>query len=301
MRLQKIPKGPLILGCVCLGLAAVIGTIMLVRREERAAVVTTADPDSVRVLIDRLDVGSATSIAVEADGENLSLTKTEAGWILFGDPDTPVRQETVNALLSRLETLVALREIGEGNLAEYGLDDPAAILTLDCGDCVYRLCFGDANAAYGGYYFKMEGRDTVYLVENSLYSAAILTPDSLLELPKLPDLSDPLSLELTLPNGQTLSLPEDGGAEEENLLAALESLTISHRVDYGRDSDAAYGLDRPTLLIITARSGENLTLRLGRGESGDFGYLRLGDSPAVYLFYAEPLDALFGSDSESGR
>ncbi len=294
---KKMPLAPLILGGICLLLAAIMAVVWIVRREEQAGAVTTADPAKTRVLIDRLEVDQAQSIAVENGDMQISLTRSGKKWILAGDPDTPVRQAAVTSLLERLETLVALREIGRGNLPEYGLDNPAAVLTLDCGKAVYRLCFGNANAAYGGYYFAMGSADTVYLVENALYSAVILDQDSLLELPVLPDLADPLTLSLTTPDGQLLILNGDGGQAEADLRAALKGLTLSHRVDYGHSSDAVYGLDAPVMLQITPRVGDPLTLRLGRGESDDFGYLRLGDSPAVYLFTADPLDALidFGS------
>lgn len=293
MKKRKLPMAPILLGGLCLLLLAVFGVVRLVRHEAEKDSVTTDDRSKIRDLIRTLPVDQADGITLSQNGQTVRLSLSGGKWILSNDPETPVRQTMITSMLARLDMLLALRTIGQGDLSEYGLDTPCATLTLSCGKESYQLCFGNYNGNYDGYYFCLGGSDTVYIVESDLYLFAALELDDLLTLPELPDRSAIGTLTLTYPDGRLLRI-SGGTADsgEAELIACLASLEIAYRVDYGRASDSIYGLDAPVTVDLVTGSGDSLSLHLGRGESDEYTYLRIGGSAAVYVFTADHTDVL---------
>lgn len=294
MKKSKLPLAPILLGGFCLLLLAVFGVIWIVQKEEENGAVTTADPSNVRELICTLPTDTAVGISATLDGQNVRLSLSDGIWVLSGDPETPVQQSLIRSLLARFQTLLAIRKIGQGELAEYGLDKPSIVVTLFCEAENYRLCYGNYNKSYDGYYFTLDGSDTVYIVKSEPpYLAELFAYDSLLALPELPDRSGMQSVTVNYPDGRSAVLPGDAAdSSAQGLFACLTSLEISHRVDYGHESDSIYGLDAPVTFDITTQSGEWISLHMGRGESDEYTYLRIGQSAAVYVFTADHTELL---------
>ena len=120
--------------------------------------------------------------AFVSGGETLSFTKTDGTWSYDGDSSFAADQTTLSSMASALAQIEAEQALEEPEaLSEYGLDAPSNTITVSTADGTDTLYIGNENEAAGGYYAKLEGGDTVYLIGTSLPSRFDCTLDSLEE------------------------------------------------------------------------------------------------------------------------
>lgn len=106
-------------------------------------------------------------------GEVVKLSKSGEIWQAEADPDLSIDQTYPAAMTSAIVSLTATRELtGIESTSEYGLDTPSfsyVITTADQKEIV--LTVGDRSSINSDYYLTVSGRDSVYLVDDTLISA----------------------------------------------------------------------------------------------------------------------------------
>ncbi|MEM8502603.1 MAG: DUF4340 domain-containing protein [Cyanobacteria bacterium P01_D01_bin.1] len=85
-----------------------------------------------------------------AEGDNLAFFKDESGAWQMSAPEAQVAEESAIAFLLSQLTRASNRviDVDSGSLADFGLDDPEAIITLEAENSSYQLLIGSAD--FGG-------------------------------------------------------------------------------------------------------------------------------------------------------
>ena len=104
--------------------------------------------------------------AEETEGDSAAYTTV---WRLTDDPDAPLDQEAVDALLSALGGYVT-GQITGADPSAYGFDQPLAAVSVSDGEKDYALAY--ASGA-DGYYLKVEGDGSVYTVDGTAAAAFV--------------------------------------------------------------------------------------------------------------------------------
>ena len=81
----------------------------------------------------------------------------------------------------RLACLITGSRTDGEDLAQYGLENPSGIITLNTADGTTTLQLGDKNAVTGQYYLKVAESDKIYLVSRDLSGTFSKTPQELLK------------------------------------------------------------------------------------------------------------------------
>ena len=252
----------------------------------------------------------------------LSFALDENGqWTWADDPDFPLDDTTVTAMVDLLTSLKPQQTITEGDTLEaYGLDDPFATLTATTPEGeTLTLDFGNTTTDGTSYYMLMNGQESpVYIVADTLYNYMCTAIYDMCALPELPLLTEERILSVTVSGAESFTLtPEEGEDEDGNatvtwnsggedvtdeaadLIDALTALAVTKCVDYKPTDEAASicGFDEPVKLTMTyltdTGTEQTLTLRIGTENlSGDGWYVRVDDDTTIYQMDLDSLDAL---------
>ena len=246
----------------------------------------------------------------------LSFLLDESGkWIWADDPEFPLDDATVRAILALLTDLRPQQTLAGESLEDHGLDQPFASLTATEADGgTVSVALGDATTD-GASYYALYG----YMSE-TIYDMCLL--------PELPALTEETIRSVSIEGAvSTLLRPIEAGADGEDasvswasggedvtdlpateaLLSCLEALTIDRCVDYRPTEEAAAlcGFDAPAAevsVIYRTETGSEETLSLtigGASLDGQGRYLRLNGEEAVYQVSADGAAAIL-SAAEGG-
>lgn len=259
----------------------------------------------------------------------LSFSLNEEGaWIWSDDPDFPLDDATVTAIMDLLVSLKPQQTILEPEALEtYDLDSPAATLTAT-GDTAgdLTLALGKTTTDGDSYYMQMNGDEsTIYIIADTLYQYMCVPIYDMMRLPELPDLSQERLRSISI-QGYTydgdkrestitvLTAQNDNGTvtwrcnganvtDSEMVRALLEDLdgmAIDRCVDYRPSEDAAVlcGSKQPAALLkvfYTTASGADQTLTLTIGQpllDGSGRYVWMDDDTTIYHLPTAALDPL---------
>lgn len=222
----------------------------------------------------------------------LTVLQSEEGWQIAERTNLPLSEMIVEALLDKLEHMLALRTVNQSctDLSEYGLDQPYCRITLTSGGKEKSYLFGSYNEYYAGYYCIIEGDSAVYMVDEDYVAQFDLTLEDLLGSDYLPDLGNLQSVVWMSADGDSITALPEGS--HSDLLRLLSSLELGEWIDYGNEQYAVYGLDSPATAELTLWDGARLTLSFGLGETDEFIYLRIGESEMIYLAACDDLTML---------
>ena len=297
---------PWALAAVLLGLLAVFALLYFLLKKENVDLPPQYVAQPV-TLSDR-EVADIAAIAVENRSGSYTLQNTDAGWRLAGSAE-PLRDALLEPLVNDAALIVAEDTVGsldehpEWQLAHYGLEDPAARVTVtfaDGGGLTFRV--GDSvPQETPAYYFWLEGDPHIYIAASDIYDAYITTALA------LHDVADPAldgglidRIAFTGRDAFVLEKHADGwyltepfayplsDAAVDSLLGKLEGLRFAQFEAEAAEADLSqYGLEPPerTLTVDIAETvvtgyGENdeiigekrlpayrLTFGLGREEN----------------------------------
>ena len=261
----------------------------------------------------------------------LSFLLDESGkWVWADDPEFPLDDATVRAILALLTDLRPQQTLAGESLEDHGLDQPFASLTATEADGgTVSVALGDATTDGASYYALLNGQeDPVYILSGALYGYMSETIYDMCRLPELPALTEETIRSVSIEGAvSTLLRPIETGADEEAasvswakdsedvtdlpateaLLSCLEALTIDRCVDYRPTEEAAAlcGFDAPAAevsVIYRTETGSEETLSLtigGASLDGQGRYLRLNGEEAVYQVSADGAAAIL-SAAEGG-
>lgn len=217
-------------------------------------------------------------------GEEISLSHEGESWIFSPKPALPIVQSTVETMAETASKVVADRLVASVNddLSEFGFEEEtlAVSFTLAGGE-KKTYTFGEINQMTGGYYFRTDEGENVYLVPSSVLSAFTKRTVDLIKLDEIPavDTSNLLSASLSLPGKEPVALtrlaegytgyhtqyscfsvkgdkektPADSALGDQ-FFSLIASLSLKNYYDYAPDAEteASYGLgaDKKALLKV---------------------------------------------------
>lgn len=159
MKKQKIQLIILIVLCVLC-----VGGYFLIKNAEFKTEEKTDTTETVYIT----DFAEEDVVEILVEGDNsLHFVKEDDTWYFADDKETPVDQDSVNAIVQNVNNVSTTEEIIESpeNLSDYGLETPhnTAAITLSDGATVIIKC-GDKNELVSKSYVQIEGDANVYLV-----------------------------------------------------------------------------------------------------------------------------------------
>lgn len=166
-------------------IAALILTGMLGDKEDTTAT-TTVDPAEFLYYAEAEDVAA---FSLENENGILTLEKSANGgdspeWTVASPAHPAYESGLVVSLATSLRTIVTIGNMGEkaDNLADYGLDEPTARVTVTevDGDSTVML-LGNQAGSGSNYYAMVEGGTTVYTITTSAGMAMLRSPLDLLD------------------------------------------------------------------------------------------------------------------------
>jgi hypothetical protein len=155
---------------------------------------TTGDSGSVTETIDlaKVDSTQLESLHYLKEDADITFVLKDQVWISKEEPDRPINQDYVKAILNAIDDIKADRIIMEKaeNLADYGLEEPSAALiaTLKDGNKV-TLKIGSKAGDSLGYYGLVNEDGIVYLLPIELGTALQYTNIQMTAVPEGPNIT----------------------------------------------------------------------------------------------------------------
>jgi hypothetical protein len=254
----------------------------------------------------KVDPGAVTAVRRRQGGEVLELVKKEDAWHLRKPADEPADERKVPELLRALSDVEARRIAAYPvkGLKPYGLDDPAATLTLTLGaggkPAEHVLKVGAvADSASGDRYVQVDGGKAVAVVSGSLARRLLASPLAFRDhnLARFTS-ADRLRLEsgprkaafAEVEGSWKLVEPLQADADHDALVAFHDSLARLRADELVAEKPTAgqlksYGLDRPAARWRAESEGKVLLdLSVGaREKGGPRRYARVAGKELVFL------------------
>ncbi len=275
---------------LCLSIIVLVGAYYLVsnhndkkaaEEEETSAAEDAASDTSADIFT--LDSDSLVKVSFSNQDWQATIVKSDDDtYYLEGDESFPLDQDKAQYVFDYIDGS-ATKTVTEApeNLADYGLADPQITATAtDTDGGQYTIYIGDKTGSGIGYYAKVEGSDTIYVVPATLYTYYVYDQQDLILTEETPAIDSTLIsfLGITSPEYGNLALmytdnpstayaglainnwlitePFDFEAEGDTdniteMLTNYESFTLKSAVDYKEENLADYGLENPeTYLYI---------------------------------------------------
>ena len=324
-RSQK--KTLLILLAVVVLLAAALLIIRAIKtRSAQEAEEAAAAEEAASIITEE---AAYSSLTYDNGTTTLSFALDEEGnWTWADDPEFPLDDSTVTAIVNLLTSLKPQQTITDGDTLEaYGLDQPFSTLTATSPEGeTLTIDLGNTTTDGNSYYMLMNGQESpVYIIADTLYTYMSKAIYDMCDLPDLPLLTEDRIQSVTIAGTESLTLIPDqeedsdgnvtvtwtSGGEDvteaaADLIGELEALTVTKCVDYKPTDEAVSicGFDEPvkvTLVYLTDSGTEQtLTLEIGAENlDGDGYYVRLDDDTTIYQMDLDDVDALLAA-AQSG-
>ncbi len=256
-------------------------------------------------------------LTIVRKGETVTLKREGEGWVLSEPIRAKAEKSAVESLVTSFANARIEREIeaAPAKLGDYGLENPAARITVTAKGQSYSLLLGEKSPTGVWVYAKQGDRPSVFLTSDLLLSESEKKVGDLRDKTILAfDRNDVKGVEVKW-KGQTLvaeeSAPKESTsaewrvitplqvkADREKLSTFLEKLRgkIKEFVEENPKDLTRYGLDRPTQVTLWLGKEKDRTaktLLLGKVEPSKKGVyaIRQGE-PSVFLLEEETWTAL---------
>ena len=299
-RTQKLMLLASVLAVVVI--AAVAVNSIVVKNEEET---TTEENTTVTFLT--VDPETVVSLSWIYDGQTVNLTYADGTWADADDAAFPVAGSYPNAMVAALTEVTASRSFTEGDLSEYGLDEPAYTIRISDGTDT-TLTIGDASEISGEYYASI-GNGQVYLVDESLIDPFSYGLSDILQMESIPDMAALTAMDIATSSGElTIQYMEDSdysytgayhwflsqngtydalGGAADTLAATLTGLTWAGCENYNASGEdlAAYGLDEPnaTVTLTYTPTADTADETDESDETGETAQAQAADEEAFVL------------------
>lgn len=240
----------------------------------------TADSEETLDLL-TIEENDIAKLHYKNEGADITLEYVGDAWVMSGKEDIPVNETYTSSMVSTLTSLKATKQIGEdiSDLSEFGLSEPALIIEVTLQDgSTNTIEVGDESPLGDGYYATLNGINTVYMVDSTLYSKFGYTESELIALEDGPTITssnityllvknkEGKNLEISYDEGNVLDYSQSGmypyvmlqpydttiSADTTNVGNLFENYTTFDYlecVEYNSTDLAPYGLDAPSAEI----------------------------------------------------
>lgn len=234
---------------------------------------TDADTTDEVTILD-IDTSTITSFSFTNGDETLSFVLEDEVWYYDADRNFPVLQDSINTMLENMGTVTAADELKDvEDLAEYGLDSPAQLITITTEDGeVISLNIGDLNVSTSNYYACLNDDTTsVYTISSAIPSAFGIALYDLVDTEDFPSIDtgaiyylaveqEDSKIEFTGVSGEAessnwkIKKNEDEAKSAdttsvESLFSNAGNLAFDSCVEYDAKNLSQYGLDQPSATI----------------------------------------------------
>lgn len=128
----------------------------------------------------KVDTDKIESFSYMVDGDTFYYEKEKDKWVCRTDTSIELDSDSISDMLGNLKEVKAQEQLTDyDDLADYGLDEPENQITVNMGDDTKTFSIGAYNEIMGEYYLKVEGDDSVYLIDSGLQDAFSKQPESL--------------------------------------------------------------------------------------------------------------------------
>lgn len=208
------------------------GTMVSVSDDGKATVYAAVDTDDgeavssyKRLLVfPKVESSEVQSLRVTNEHGTYTFEKKNGSVVLKGYEYVAYDQKSYQSMIAFLGSLVTMEKYPESTvrkygLSEYGLETPQATYTIiSTSGKTYTVDIGDAIVSGNGYYAKLEGRETVYII-NAYYALTLEPVESYIQ----PIMADGLTIN-NYPEVYNFKLynytyDADGKPKAENLTA----------------------------------------------------------------------------------
>lgn len=138
-----------------------VATVVLTQYEEKQEAIKNSGETILSI-----DPDTVNALSWEFIDGGLAFHKDDTGWHYDDDAAFPVSEQAVNDILAHFESFSAAFIIENvTDYAQYGLDDPDCVITLDAGSETYTVKLGDLSEMDAQRYVDI-GDGRVYLVKD---------------------------------------------------------------------------------------------------------------------------------------
>lgn len=230
------------------------------------------------IVVDQIDSAAITKLEVSKAGKvTWALTKNDGQWQLAEDKQIPLNSEYIEGLFSCLNPVKATKalEKEDAKLAEYGLDEPALTIRLTAGGKEYRYDLGISVPVEGGYYGLSSSGDSIYCLNENLFSTFDISRNVLIQKDELPTMKDENMTYIHVSNKKGKEFEAKAVSEAERIskysgwniikpyekplaasikdwsskLGYFNSLTFLELIQYDCKDMKQYGLEDPSSVI----------------------------------------------------
>lgn len=163
------------------------------KEEEKAE---QAEAETIHVT--SLSVSDITEFSYVLDGETLSFTKNGSDWSYDADQSIDIDEDVLETLLEKAADITSTEEVTEyDNLADFGLEEPANVISLTTEEAITTIYVGSENEVTGDYYLMLADGDTIYVVDSTVATGFNKTIEDLTAEPEDTETETPEETEST--------------------------------------------------------------------------------------------------------
>ena len=296
---MKRSKKLLLLFCALLVLAGAYTAVTLLTKEEETETALTLFEGS-----------EVTAIKFK----DCDLYLEDGVWYSADDKNFPLDQSYPNEMAAALMNIVSQYDVGAGDKAEYGLDDPVNEITFTCDGAEHTVTVGEQNSVNSCYYAVFDNSENISMLSSDMVLCFNYSLYDMVQVAELPDMTDLSALTVKTENG-TLSIycPEDPYeiyytdaytwfAVDEDTVTALDDSSVSALTtylttlsftgcaDYAPEDLSLYGLDQPQMTVTAAYNdsdGKLQTFTINVGNlANEYYYAQVTGSDMIYKLSA---------------
>ena len=288
----------------------------IVIKNESGDSADTTVPKATTYTVAKIDLNTVYQFSYTYEGTKYSfrLNEAEDGWLWDGDPDLPISNTKVALMLtyfSEMTATVALENVTEEKMAEYGLTDPALELSFKDSKGEHSFKVGIVNPYNSLAYVSSSVNNTIaYMVESSFIDEYSCSVDDMLQIEENPIFSLKDDITVTFdgkdkliykfyPTGKTDNISNNckwflsiNGVEEfpineelgAELSSALKAALFAEVITYDTAKYADYGLKEKEIKVVIDGTGVTSTTDQSTGETVEI------KTPASFSFYMGTTD-----------
>jgi hypothetical protein len=281
----------------------IIGALTWLMNYNKQKETSESETSEETTTIATIDTTTLNTIHYSMPDSEMTLILDEDGiWHNYLDEEYPINQTYAANMADAFANITATRTITEGidNLADFGLEEPAATIsaTLEDGTTII-VKFGSQVPVVGGYYATLNNDEKVYILSDTFYSTFNYTTIQMTEVEKIPSITAENITKLSIDNKEkqnfevvydeespadlsgfsnyiinkpySTPVPADADAITA-LFGNYSAMSFSSCVDYNAADLSKYGLEEPSSKINISYY-EELTQETDttETESGDSG------------------------------
>lgn len=174
----------------------------------------TTETDSENILSFNTENVTGIDVTNPSGNYKLEYDLTDSTWKYVDDKDFPLDDTQITSLLGSVCSLNAQRRLEDSldNISEYGLENPAYTIKITGDEGIdYTLFIGDKSPS-GNYYAYLDGKNVVYMIDDTVVSYVGKTIYDLAKVDTVPAITDSNVYELEI-DGKTYSYFEGGNAQ----------------------------------------------------------------------------------------